>query len=524
MTILILAAACTGGGSADTASSEPYVAQSAYLADPTLNLELVVDTAAFLAKARDEVDGGFHIYVDDAGDPVFPDESWWGTTECEVTFDHHLKPVFGQSRVAYAFSKAFMVTGDEAWLDHAEHALAFLYEHGWDEQHGGWYFTTDAQGELAPWLPCDTWDPNDWKWIFSQVYPLLGIAALTEATLGASTGTSEHWQQLAAGLDVLDEHMWDDRAGYLGYYENADLDWANPEGKGFTGAADGITTHAATLYLQTGDPAHGQRVLDLADTLVERLVPTIPAAETAFGFAEAFDSDWQIDRSETGGFVGHLLKAAWCLARAYAIDPRPEYLEAAEVILDEVWNEGGYDHDFGGPFQDFDWQTGEVVQGKNFWNVEQGFTGGITTFHHADDEGLRSLALEMADESLDFYMTKLRDPAVGVSYTSTENDGTPDDTQKGHLWKAGYHDAELGYLAYVYGSLYVTGEPVSLHYRVVDDGMDHSMVLSPVEDAGLVITAVELDGAPYDAFDGASRLLEVPAGVGGAFEVTFELP
>ena len=516
--------ACRGG--VPEPPVDTYEARSDFLLDPSLNIELVTDTVRFLEHGRDDVNGGYHVYLADDGTPVMPQDAWWGSEQCGETFDYHLRPVFSQSRVAYAFAKAFMLTGDVAYLDEAEHALAFLYAHGKDEEDGGWWFTTDEQGGVAPWMPCEEWDPNEWKWSFSQFYPLLGVRAVTEATLGASEGgrATGHWQELEDGLALLDAFLWDDREPYLGYYDEADLDWENPRGKGFTGPADGITTHAASVYLQTGEEAHRQRVLDLADGLVDHLAPSIALGETAFGFAEVFDANWQLDRTNTGGFVGHMMKASWCLARAYQLEPDPAYREAGKIIFDEVWGNGGYDHANGGIFTEFDWRSGRVESRKNHWNLEQGFTGGITSYHVAEEPSDRAHMLQMADESLDFFMTRLRDPADGVAWSDTDAGGVPTDRRKGHIWKAGYHDVELGYLAYVYGSLYFAGEPITLHYLAMDDGTDRSMVLNPVEDAGLVITAVALDGATYEGFEPATRRLSVPAGVSGVFAVTFELP
>lgn len=524
--ILVLVTACTRGGPGTTNPSSGGEVQSEYLLDPSLNVDLVLDTAEFLALARDDVNGGFDIYVDDDGNAVLPDESWWGETHCKVTFDHELRPVLGTSRVAYAFSRAFMLTGDPTWLDHAEHALDFMYDHGWDRTNGGWHFATDEQGEVVPWAPCDQWDPSRWKWSFAQFYPLLGINAVTEATLGASEEgrRGEHWVRLQDGLAMLEAKLWDDRPDYLGFFDEADLDWSYPRGKGFTGAADGITTHAASMLLQTGEAERRRRLLDLTDSLADRLSPTIASQTTRFGFSERFDQNWFVDDGDKTGFVGHMMKSVWCLARAQVVQPRPAYLEAMETIFEEVWANGGYDHEHGGIYEAFDWGTGEIVEIKNHWNVEQGFTGGITGYHVVRDEDLRARMLEMADTSLDFFMTKMRDPADGVAWTNTAPDGTPTDTRKGHIWKAGYHDAELGYLGYLYGRLYFTGEPVTLHYFVGDGGGDHSMVLNPVEDADLVITDVQLDGAAYPDFDRDTRLLTVPDGVSGVFAVTFELP
>lgn len=518
----LLAAASVSALSTEAA----YTPRSEYLETPDANLALVLDTAHFWMRARDDVNGGYYNYIDDAGNPVFPSDWWWGTEMCGRQFDYHLRTVFGQSRLAYAFTRAFMITGDVRYLDHAQHALDFMYRTGWDQQHGGWFFTQDQTGTPAPWLPCDWWDPNAWKWTFNQVYPLLGIAAISEATMTARNGShgrnaaySDNWSWLMRGVTLLDEKLWDRAHG--GYYEDADLDWSNPRGKGFTGAADSITTHAVSLYLQTGNGIYRDRFLELADILAHRLVPTIELESTIFGFVENFDAQWNIDPNDREGYVGHLLKASWSLARAYQVSGNPEYRTAAMKIIHEVWNNGGWDHVHGGPFQDFDWMTGYIKEGKQFWNVEQGFTSGITNYHIADNEADRDLNLQMADESLDFFMNFMRDPADGVAYTSTLNDGTPDDTTKGHLWKAGYHASEMGYLAYLYGSLYYKQQPVTLYYHFAPRTQGHVAKLSPVEDDSLVISSIRLNGKAFKSYDPRERVVSIPPGTGGVFEVTF---
>jgi mannose/cellobiose epimerase-like protein (N-acyl-D-glucosamine 2-epimerase family) len=507
-----------------------YTVKSEYLKNPEKNIDLVIQTAEFWKNARDDVNGGFYIYVDEVGNPTYPDESWWFTEECDLMFDYHLKSVFGQSRLAYAFSKAFMLTGNLEYLEHAQHALDFMYEYGWDDENDGWFFTFDEEGTIAPWMPCDWWDPNDWKWSFNQLYALLGIAAISEATMDASQGPrfwweegSDNWDWLMYGVDMLEEKMWDSREAYLGYYENADLDWSNPQGKSFTGAADSITTHAMTLYLQTERPRFKKRLLDLADNIVDHLVPTIALSETLFGFVEYFDNEWGIDDSRQDGFVGHLMKAAWCLARAYLVMPRPEYREAAMAIIHEVWENGGYDHTYGGIYQDLDWGTGEIHDGKNFWNVEQGFTGGISNYHIAVNPADRDLNLQMADESIDFYMNHFRDLENGGTYTDTLDDGTPANTTKGHIWKAGYHASEFGYLGYLYGSLYYKKSDATLYYYFAPKPHAHRIKLTPlsIENRAIVISDVELNGFKFRHYNRNRRTLRIPPGMGGVFKVTF---
>jgi hypothetical protein len=287
---------------------------------------------------------------------------------------------------------------------------------------------------------------------------------------------------------------------------------------------DGIVTHVMPLYLMTERTRFKKRLLALADNLVDHVVPTIELPETAFGIVEYYDSDWNIEPvPRDDGFVGYLTKAAWVLASAYLVSPREEYRQAAKICIEEVWNNGGYDHVYGGLFQDVNWATGEITQGKNNWNVETGYIGGISNYYIADNPEDKDLNLKMADECIDFYMNNLIDHENGGTYSETLNDGTPVNTAKGHIWKGGEHAAEFGYFGYLYGSLYYKKERVTLYYHFTPKRVPQRIKLTPIaiEDNALVISKVKLNGMPYRHYDKRKRTLRIPRGVGGVFKVTF---
>jgi uncharacterized protein YyaL (SSP411 family) len=114
-------------------------------------------------RQRENTNGGVHTKIDRLANSAGANE----------------KALCGQSRIAYAFVRAFMLTGDEQYLEQAHYALKFLYDHGWNE---GWYFVTDAQGNHI-----SHWGHDSW-WSFQQHYALVGVTAMVEATGGTMTG------------------------------------------------------------------------------------------------------------------------------------------------------------------------------------------------------------------------------------------------------------------------------------------------------------------------------------------------
>ncbi|MBK9099624.1 MAG: T9SS type A sorting domain-containing protein [bacterium] len=95
---------------------------------------------------------------------------------------------------------------------------------------------------------------------------------------------------------------------------------------------------------------------------------------------------------------------------------------------------------------------------------------------------------------------------------------------KGNSGKSGYHSIETGYYTYLYGKLLFTEESAKLHYNFYPLPTDREINLTPIaiRDEGLVISQVLLDGQSYSNYNNITRVLNLPAGTGGHFEVTFE--
>src|SRR5205814_41423 len=125
--------------------------------------------------------------------------------------------------------RAFMLTGDEHYLELARQGLSFLYAHAWDPVNGGFVFLGNQQGVPQP-DPSGAQSP---KWSFVQDYALVGINAMCEAT---HSTLDCGW--LDTGNTSL-ERMWDSRPGFLGFFNNANQDFSGLRDKGFTPTVDG---------------------------------------------------------------------------------------------------------------------------------------------------------------------------------------------------------------------------------------------------------------------------------------------
>ncbi len=149
--------------------------------------------------------------------------------------------------------------------------------------------------------------------------------------------------------------------------------------------------------------------------------------------------------------------------------------------------------------------------------MEQAITAGLQMY----DITKESWYLQMADETISFYMNYFVDHVYGEVYADRTRAWNE---EKGGDGKAGYHSIETGYYTYLYGSLFYTYEPVTLHYYYEPLDYNRDFLLTPlaIKDTNLIISQVLKDGQAYANFDPNDRILSLPTGDGGHFEVTYQ--
>ena len=480
-----------------TSLKAQYSPTSPYLQNPSLAIGYTDSCAQFWLQTWDTQRGGFFTNIDKFGNVI----TSWGTNKNMLT----------QSRNVYGLTRTYMLTGDTTYLNLASYALNWMYEHAWDSNNGGWYQELDINGNPI--------DPAGEKTAFYQHYALLSIAAYYEAT-----GDTIAWNWLLKGYQHLEDVYWDTRPAFTGYYDKASFNNQNVLDKSFNATVDAITTHILYLYLMTEDLTYRSRLEELANEVIDYMVASMP--QQAIGFVEQYDSDWNWDNNESMTIMGHVLKAGWCLARIHQLFSNSDYLNAAEELITNVW-ENGYDHDYLGPYKDFNRVTGEMLlwglqdSTKAWWQMEQAITAGLQMYDITKEERY----LQMADETLSFYMNYFVDHDYGEVYADrTRYGGFAWNEAKGSSSKAAYHSIETGYYTYLYGSLFYTYEPVTLNYYYEPVDYNRTFFLTPIaiKESNLKITQVLKDDQLYTDFDPINRSLNLPSGEAGHFEISYE--
>jgi mannose/cellobiose epimerase-like protein (N-acyl-D-glucosamine 2-epimerase family) len=474
-----------------------YTPTSPYLLNPELAIGYTDSCAHFWLQTWDNSIGGFFTNIDRYGNVI----TAWGTNKNMLT----------QSRNAYGMTRAYMLTGDTTYLGFAKRALNWMYDHAWDETYGGWFQELNINGNPI--------NPTANKTAFYQHYALLGIAAYYEAT-----GDTTAWNWLMRGYQHLENYYWDDRPAYRGYYDKTNYTNQTAWDKSFNATVDAITTHLLYLYLMTEEEIYKERLLEMAEEIKIRLLASMP--QQAIGFVEMYDSDWNWNNGETMTIMGHVLKSGWCLARINQLFPDTSYISAAEYLINDVWQKG-YDHDYGGPYKDYNRITGEMLlwglqdSTKAWWQMEQAIVAGLQMYNLTREDWY----LQMADETIKFYMQYFVDHVYGEVYADrTRYGGFAWNEAKGNSGKAGYHSIETGYYTYLYGSLFLTNEAVVLHYNFVPLQTDREINMTPlaINDSSLIISEVLLEGQSYTNYNPTARVLNLPAGTGGHFTITYE--
>ncbi|MBC7812968.1 MAG: AGE family epimerase/isomerase, partial [Burkholderiales bacterium] len=195
----------------------------------------------WLKRAPDPVHGGYLTNFDEHGRAM----------------NNPQKLIVSQMRLLWWFARLYRRDPSvEIYRQRAEAGLDFVLRHFWDEQNGGWFWTTERDGTL---LISD-------KITYGQSF---AIYALAEYTL--STGDPRGLDYANRTCDVLQAHVWDAING--GYLDRYTAGWVLSFEKPFPGSNKTLNTHMhlleawTTLFQVSQLEAHRQQLQTLIDLI-----------------------------------------------------------------------------------------------------------------------------------------------------------------------------------------------------------------------------------------------------------------
>lgn len=424
---------------------------------------------AWTQHGRDTVGGAFFAELD---------RTW------EPQGDLHKYPGM-VSRHLFSYSTAYLLTGDDAWLDRADDLFAWLAEYGWDPEYGGWYDEVDREGRAV----------GASKDMFMQAYAVTGLAMYWVVT-----HDPEAWTYLERSMEILEQHAWDPETG--GYVRRLNRDLSVAEWrKDFSPQIAHGSGYLAYLYPATRDPALLERMERILGVVLDRTLDD----ETGWVLGR-FDRAWSYDgRQPARTNVGHDLETAWLLMRLHLLTGKPEYREQG-LRLAEAMRERAFRPDSGVWAHQLDLASGAVARDNTPWWVQAyGNMVQLYEYRLTGDDG----HLDTYRRGARFWDDYFIDPEYGGAYLSVYLDGELHRGDKGVRTKTSYHSMEYALLNYLYLTLWVEKEQAELHYRIT--GSDRTLYPSILEDPDIRIARVEVNGREWSDYDPDEGVIALPA-------------
>ncbi|MGB0387295.1 MAG: AGE family epimerase/isomerase [Ardenticatenaceae bacterium] len=431
------------------------------------------------------------------------------------------------SRLVYGFASAYMLSGDERFLEAAEKGTQYLREHmrfyDSDENMVYWYHAVDVHESGEDKIFASEFG-DDYQAVpaYEQIYALAGPIQTYRIT-----GDPRILRDAELTVDLFDRFFLDtEKGGYFSHIDPITLDprssflGDNQAKKNWNSVGDHAPAYLINLWLATGEERYATMLEYTFDTICEHF----PDYENSPFVQEKFYEDWSHDTTykwqQNRGVVGHNLKIAWNLMRMWGMKPKEEY-EAFARQIGKIMPAIGGDQQRGGWYDvmervqepDQEWHRVAFHDRKAWWQQEQGILAYLILNGTLNDEE----DLRLARESVAFYNAFFLDHDDGGVFFNVLANGLPylvgTERFKGSHSMSGYHSFELCYLAQVYTNLLITKQPLDLHFKPQPKGFkDNVLRVSPdiLPPDSIRIGAVWINDQPYSNYDAAALTVKLP--------------
>jgi mannose/cellobiose epimerase-like protein (N-acyl-D-glucosamine 2-epimerase family) len=431
------------------------------------------------------------------------------------------------SRLVYGFASAYLLTGEDKYLESAEKGTEYLREHmrfyDIDENIVYWYHGIDINGTREDKVfSSEFGDDYDAIPAYEQIYALAGPIQTYRAS-----GDPRILRDAELTIDLFDRFFLDtEKGGYFSHLDPITLDprsetlGANRGKKNWNSVGDHAPAYLINLWLATGEERYEKMLEYTFDTICKYF----PDYDNSPFVQEKFYEDWSHDSThmwqQNRGVIGHNLKIAWNLMRMYGRTPKPEYEELARTIAAKMPSIG-FDQQRSGWYDVMEraldkgqsWYRFAFHDRKAWWQQEQGILAYLILHGVLGDEEY----LRLARESSAFYNAFFLDHDDGAVYFNVLANGIPylmgTERFKGSHSMSGYHSFELAYLAQVYTNLLITKRPLNLYFKPIPDGFKNNILrvapdILPV--GSIRIGEVTIDDEPYTRFNADDLTITLP--------------
>jgi len=431
------------------------------------------------------------------------------------------------SRLVYGFASAYLMTGEDRFLEGAEKGTEYLRDHmrfyDSDEDLVYWYHGIQVTGNREQkLLTSEFGDDYDSIPMYEQIYALAGPMQTYRVT-----GDPRILNDAEKTIDLFDRFYLDrDKGGYFSHIDPITLDpraeslGHNRARKNWNSVGDHAPAFLINLYLATGEDRYADFLRYTADTIAKYF----PDDEHSPFVQERFFEDWSHDQNwgwqQNRAVVGHNLKIAWNLMRINHLRPSDSYVELARKIA-AVMPAAGSDRQRGGWYDVVEriLAPGEEAHRfvwhdrKAWWQQEQAILAYLILHGSLGDD----CYLRHAREAAAFYNAWFLDHDDGGVYFNVLANGLPylmgNERMKGSHSMSGYHSTELCYLAAVYTNLLITKQPMDFYFKPQPKAFKRRILrVSPdlLPPGSIRLDQVWIDGRAYDSFDAQNLTVKLP--------------
>lgn len=435
------------------------------------------------------------------------------------------------SRMVYGFATAYMMTGEDSYLEAAEKGTKYLREHMrfLDEGEGiaYWYHGIDVRpdGREQKIFASEFGDDYDAIPAYEQIYALAGLTQTYRLT-----GDPRIFNDIELTFNLFNRYFLDktDKGGFFSHVDPINLSphcptlGPNRARKNWNSVGDHAPAYLINLWLATGSDEYADLLEQLFDIIEERF----PDYEHSPFVQERFYEDWSHDNTwgwqQDRAVVGHNLKIAWNLMRMHHFKPKEKYVALAEKIAN-IMPSVGSDRQRGGWYDVVErtLKPGEETHRfvwhdrKAWWQQEQAILAYLILAGSLENSEYQQLAREAAA----FYNAWFLDVEDGGVYFNVLANGLPylaegNERGKGSHSMSGYHSFELAYLSMVYTNLLITKHPIDLYFKPKSEGFkDGILRVAPdiLPPGSVRIDEVWINGQRHFDFDPENLTVKLPS-------------
>lgn len=431
------------------------------------------------------------------------------------------------SRLVYGLASAYLMTGEDKYLEAAEAGTKYLREHmrsvDTSEDIVYWYHGIDIKGDHERKIFASEFgDDYDAIPAYEQIYALAGPTQTYRVT-----GDPSILKDVEMTVNLFDKYFLDKKLG--GYFSHIDPVTFDPRSdsltydrarKNWNSVGDHAPAYLINIFLATGDKRFEKMLAYTADTITDHFQDY----ENSPFVNEKFHEDWSHDQTwgwqQNRGVVGHNLKIAWNLMRIQSSHNDDRYIEFAKKIA-ELLPQAGGDKLRGGWYDVVERTLGEGEEYHRFawhdrkawWQQEQGILAYMILAGVLKEEEY----LKLARESAAFYNAWFLDHDSGGIYFNVLANGLPyllgTERMKGSHSMSGYHSFELAYLAAVYSNLLITKQKMDFYFKPYPQAFkDNILRVKPdiLPRGSIKIETVWIDGKEYTNFNAKELTVKLP--------------